>query len=78
MTTPRPTEEWSRQARPAAEVLPEVFGAEVAAEMLRPRRGRPPSAKPKLHVNIRLDADVVHAFKSTGKGWQTRMNERPA
>jgi len=43
--------------------------------MLRPRRGRPRSATPKEHVNIRLDADVVQAFKSTGKGWQTRLND---
>ncbi len=71
---PEADEEWFRQARPAADVLPEIFGPEVAAEMLRPRRGRPVSAKPKQHVNIRLDADVVQAFKSTGKGWQTRMN----
>ncbi len=72
---PEADEEWFRQARPAAEVLPEIFGAEVAAEMLRPKRGRPRSATPKQHVNIRLDADVVRAFKSTGKGWQTRMND---
>jgi len=73
--SPELTDEWFRQARPAAEVLPEIFGAEVAAEMLRPRRGRPRSATPKEHVNIRLDADVVQAFKSTGKGWQTRLND---
>jgi len=30
-------------ARPALEVLPEIFGANVAAEMLKPR-GRPKSA----------------------------------
>ena len=26
------------------------------------------------HVNIRPDADVLHAFKTTGRGWQTRPN----
>lgn len=26
------------------------------------------------HVNIRLDADVLSAFKGTGSGWQTRLN----
>jgi uncharacterized protein (DUF4415 family) len=25
-------------------------------------------------VNILLDADIVQAFKSQGRGWQTRVN----
>lgn len=29
---------------------------------------------PKQQITIRLDADVVDALKSTGKGWQTRLN----
>jgi uncharacterized protein (DUF4415 family) len=41
-----------------------------------PRRlGRPPLARPKLAVKLRLDPDVVDAFKAKGEGWQTRMNE---
>ncbi len=39
------------------------------------RTGRPPLANPKVAVTIRYDADVVSAFKATGTGWQTRMNE---
>lgn len=70
--------EWTREdfakARPAAEVLPRLFGAKAAAEMLRPKRGRPPADYPKAHVNIRLDADVVAAFRASGRGWQTRLN----
>ena len=70
--------EWTaaefRRAKPAAEVLPELFGARKAAEMLRPKRGRPTSANPKAHVNLRLDADVVNAFRASGEGWQTRLN----
>jgi uncharacterized protein (DUF4415 family) len=42
--------------------------------MLRPKRGRPVSADPKAHVNLRLDPDVVAAFRATGRGWQTRLN----
>lgn len=38
------------------------------------RRGRPKADSPKLALTIRYDADVVEAFKATGKGWQTRMN----
>lgn len=71
---PEATAEWFRQARPAAEVLPELFGQAVAQELLKPKRGRPPIANRKGHVNIRLDADILSAFKSTGRGWQTRVN----
>jgi uncharacterized protein (DUF4415 family) len=70
--------EWTAEdfakARPAAEVLPGLFGAKAATEMLRPKRGRPPTDSPKAHVNIRLDADVVATFRATGSGWQTRLN----
>ena len=29
----------------------------------------------KTPVNIRIDSDILDAFKSTGKGYQTRINE---
>lgn len=38
------------------------------------RRGRPKAATTKLALTVRYDAEVVEAFKATGKGWQTRMN----
>ena len=38
------------------------------------RRGRPRSATPKEAVNIRLDPDVLAHFRSTGSGWQSRIN----
>ena len=39
------------------------------------RRGRPPlSDKPKTAITLRLDDDVVKAYRETGKGWQTRIN----
>ena len=44
--------------------------------MLRPKRtGRPRSNTPKIFTGIRLDADVLEAFRATGKDWQTRINE---
>lgn len=46
---------------------------EVTAE--RKRMGRPPKENTKEQVSIRYDADVVAAFRSTGDGWQTRMND---
>ncbi|CAG0929431.1 MAG: hypothetical protein EFKGCFLK_00114 [Rhodocyclaceae bacterium] len=38
------------------------------------RRGRPRAQSPKLALTVRYDADIVEAFRATGKGWQTRMN----
>lgn len=70
--------EWTtadfKRTRPAASVLPELFGAHNAAEMVRSKRGRPVSSNPKTHVNLRLDADVIAAFRASGDGWQTRLN----
>jgi uncharacterized protein (DUF4415 family) len=39
------------------------------------RRGRPPRPNPKQAVKLRLDADVLAAYRKTGSGWQTRINE---
>ena len=71
---PEATEEWFQQARLASDVLPELLGKDAAQVLLKPKRGRPLSTNPKEHVNIRLDADVLSAFKRTGSGWQTRLN----
>lgn len=71
---PEWTAEDFRRAKTAAEVLPELFGKQNAAAMLRPKRGRPVSSNPKSHINIRLDEDVVEAFRASGEGWQTRIN----
>jgi uncharacterized protein (DUF4415 family) len=38
------------------------------------RRGRPPLPNPKQAVKLRLDADVLAAYRKTGVGWQTRIN----
>lgn len=71
---PEWTRETSRRARAASEVLPELLGAEAASQLLRPR-GRPKAAATKIHLNLRLDAAIVQAFKAQGAGWQTRMND---
>lgn len=36
--------------------------------------GRPISENPKKQVTLRLDPDVLEAFRATGKGWQSRIN----
>ncbi|OIQ85190.1 hypothetical protein GALL_329820 [mine drainage metagenome] len=48
--------------------------AEWEAAKPRLKIGRPKLERPKVYTPIRFDADIVDAFKSTGKGWQTRMN----
>ena len=63
------------RARPAAEFLREHFGAEAAAGLLNPRRGRPPKAVTKQAVNIRLSPEVLAHFRATGPGWQTRVDQ---
>ena len=37
-------------------------------------RGRPTVAVKRPTLNMRVDADVLDAFKATGTGWQTRIN----
>jgi len=42
------------------------------------RRGRPVGSTAEVRktaTSIRFDDDVVQAFKATGRGWQTRMND---
>ena len=40
-----------------------------------PPRVRGPQKSPrKRPVSLRLDATVIDAFRSTGRGWQSRMN----
>ena len=43
-------------------------------EVARRRRGRPAGSGLKEQVAIRFDRDVLDAFRSSGAGWQTRMN----
>lgn len=69
--------EWTAEdfakARPASEVLPHIFGEKIAKKMLKPR-GRPRVEFPKERINIRLSHEVIEYFKSSGDGWQTRID----
>lgn len=65
-------DQWFAEAKPASEAhSPETYAALIAIK--RPR-GRPKADETKVFTAIRLDADLLDAFKSTGRGWQTRMN----
>jgi uncharacterized protein (DUF4415 family) len=48
--------------------------AEIRAGDKIVRRGRPPLPNPKQAVKLRLDADILAAYRKTGRGWQTRIN----
>ena len=64
--------EWTadeiRTAQPAGKVLSAAFMANV-----RRHRGKQ-KAPTKQLVSVRLDASILAAYRSTGRGWQSRMN----
>lgn len=81
--------DWDRVKREAAQDAPIPFEAEsepydpnnaqaVAAfwdaAAIKRGRGRPVAAVKRPTLNMRVDADVLDAFKATGPGWQTRIN----
>ncbi len=58
--------------RPTREVLAPALHAALTR---RPGQRGPGKPLAKIAVTLRLDDDVVEAFKADGAGWQTRMNE---
>ena len=56
----------------AQPLTPEQLNAMVP---IRALRGRPKSENKKLLVSVRYSPEVVAYFKSTGEGWQSRMDE---
>lgn len=70
---PTPEEDAAINAGIAAD--PDTFElSDADFAQLRPLRGRPPLARPKAALTLRVDADVLDALKATGPGWQTRIN----
>jgi uncharacterized protein (DUF4415 family) len=39
------------------------------------QRGRPKADVTKVSTTIRLDPDIIAAFKAEGSGWQSRIND---
>ncbi|WP_429500746.1 BrnA antitoxin family protein (plasmid) [Robbsia andropogonis] len=63
--------EWGEAQFKTAKKL-EQMPAEFQAAV---RRARGPQKAPtKQLVSMRIDGDIIEAFKSSGDGWQTRMN----
>jgi len=72
----RDNREWTAEevhdARPLMDVLPE----ETATAVRRYRGQRGPQKRPtKELVSLRIDRDVVAAYRASGSGWQNRAND---
>ena len=67
---PEWTAEDFRRARPLSE-FPEIVEAILR---YRGQRGKQRAPTKEL-ISLRVDRDVVEAYRATGRGWQTRANE---
>lgn len=47
----------------------------AGGEALLGKRGRKKDPNAKQLLTLRLDPQVIEYFRSTGEGWQTRMND---
>ena len=59
------------------EEAPELTNEQLANAVLSEggkERSRPRSERPKQAIKLRLDADIIRAYRATGEGWQRRMN----
>jgi uncharacterized protein (DUF4415 family) len=61
-----------KEMRPMREVDPE-FLERFAIEKAKRSRGRP-QGKTKSAVTISLDSDLIQHLRSSGTGWQSRVN----
>ena len=57
------------------EDLPELTDEMLARAKVN-KGGRPFSQNPRKLISLRLPADFIERWKTTGPGWQTRMSER--
>ncbi len=61
------TDEELAQAKPFAEMFPEL------AASIKRARGKQKTPTKEL-ISLRVDRDVVAAYRASGRGWQGRMN----
>lgn len=47
-----------------------------ATEFKKLKVGRPLGSGKKVQITLRIDEDIVVAFKNGGPGWQTRINDQ--
>ena len=70
---PELTDAFFDQATP--KINDEVVSISDVEAAFKKRVGRPRATNPKKPISIRLSADVLEYFKSTGGGWQTRVDD---
>ena len=63
---------WDGQDEDDRPATPEELAQGLA---LARKRGRPAGSGVKEQVAIRLDKDILEAFRAQGQGWQTRINQ---
>jgi uncharacterized protein (DUF4415 family) len=77
-TVRMPTEEEDKAITAAAKSDPDAQPLTPnqlkAMVPIRALRGRPKSENKKLLVSVRYSPEVLAYFKSTGEGWQSRMD----
>lgn len=71
---PELTDKFFAKATPMIGGLVVAFEEFAAAAEETVRRGRPKAVFTKERISIRLSPEVVGRFRTTGPGWQTRMN----
>ena len=64
-----------RRARPASEMLPRLIGEKAARDLLQPRRSRSQKDDQKVSKALRIDREVLEAYRQEGEGWQARINQ---
>ena len=70
-----PTPEEDARIQAGIDADPDTYELNEAEFKQLKRIGRPRLQSPKVQLTVRYDQDVVEAFKATGSGWQTRMND---
>lgn len=74
MPTPAEDKAILAAAKRDPDALPLTSRQLKAMVPMRALRGRPKSENRKLLVSVRYSPEVVAYFKSTGEGWQSRMD----
>jgi uncharacterized protein (DUF4415 family) len=70
--SPELTDEEIASLRPAAEALPPKLYAMLTSR--KPGQRGPQKSPTKAMLTLRVDRDVLSAYRATGPGWQSRMN----
>jgi uncharacterized protein (DUF4415 family) len=63
--------EWTAENFRRAVKVPKGRKLSDAPALLK--RGQPKISNPKVAIKLRLDSDVLEAYRETGDGWQTRI-----